>query len=120
MIELVEYKAKLVGIRVTRTPESYTSKASALDFDPIPDYDATKKGTHTFSGTRGPSMKALTKKVGAKSYKARGLYKTKKGLYIHSDVNAAFNIGRKQFPNAFGKKNITQKQMLLSPIKVKV
>src|SRR5215470_11072225 len=37
-IEILTYKAELVGIQVTVTEESYTSKASFLDADPLPVY----------------------------------------------------------------------------------
>ena len=37
-IEMISYKAALVGIQVEVREESYTSKASFLDLDPIPDY----------------------------------------------------------------------------------
>ncbi len=39
LIELLTYKAELVGITVIVTEESYTSKASFLDRDPLPVYD---------------------------------------------------------------------------------
>ncbi len=39
-IEMLTYKAELVGIQVIVTEESYTSKASFLDADPLPVYDA--------------------------------------------------------------------------------
>lgn len=51
-IAMLTYKAELVGMRVEITEESYTSKASLLDLDPLPvgnDSDETK---HTFSGKR--------------------------------------------------------------------
>lgn len=38
LIKMLEYKAELVGILVVITEEAYTSKASALDNDPIPKY----------------------------------------------------------------------------------
>ena len=38
-IELLTYKAELVGIRVIVTEESYTSRASFLDRDVLPTYD---------------------------------------------------------------------------------
>src|SRR5713226_8588061 len=37
-IDMLTYKAALVGIQVEVQEESYTSKASFLDLDPIPDY----------------------------------------------------------------------------------
>ena len=59
--------------------ESYTSKASFLDLDEIPIYDAEKPYTGTFSGKR---IK-------------RGLYKSKSGRLLNADVNGAANILRK-------------------------
>ncbi len=119
LIQKIQYKAELIGIKVDRIPESYTSKASALDHDPIPDYDPEKTGTHSFSGRRGPSMRGLQKKRlikekgEAKYYQPRGLYKAASGKFIHSDINGSFNIGRKAFPELF--KKVTERQMLLSP-----
>ena len=46
-------KAKWEGIEVVVREESYTSKASALDFDPIPTYGKKGAGKVTFSGTEG-------------------------------------------------------------------
>ena len=40
-IEMLIYKAELVGIQVVLTEESYTSKASFLDGDPLPVYGAS-------------------------------------------------------------------------------
>jgi putative transposase len=37
-IDMLTYKAELVGIRVIVTEESYTSKASFLDLDELPIY----------------------------------------------------------------------------------
>jgi putative transposase len=39
-IEMLTYEAELVGIQVIVTEESYISKASFLDGDPLPVYDA--------------------------------------------------------------------------------
>src|SRR3989441_1189000 len=83
-IAMLAYKAELVGIRVEITEESYTSKASLLDLDPLP---VRKNGDekHTFSGKR------LT----------RGLYRASNGRYINADINGAGNIIRKVAPDAF-------------------
>ena len=83
-IEMLEYKAVLVGIKVIVQEESYTSQSSFLNLDPIPVYgnsDAQKQG---FSGQR---IK-------------RGLYKTSCGQLINADVNGSYNIMRKAIPNA--------------------
>ena len=67
------------GMNYVEQEESYTSKASFLDLDGIPVYDAQKPYTGTFSGKR---IK-------------RGLYKSKSGRLINADVNGAANILRK-------------------------
>jgi hypothetical protein len=77
------YKAELVGIRVIITEESYTSKSSFLDYDPIPTY-GQKDDPIKFSGSR---IK-------------RGLYKSANGTIINADVNGSYNILRKVFPTA--------------------
>ena len=77
--------AKIVGIETIQQEESYTSKASFLDQDDLPIYDAKNTGQYQFSGKR--------------IY--RGLYKSKNGILMNADVNGASNILRKAFPNAF-------------------
>ena len=84
LIEMLEYKAWLAGIKVIVQEESYTSRSSFLDLDPIPVYGKTDKEP-VFTGKR---LK-------------RGLYKTSTGQLINSDVNAAYNILRKAIPNVF-------------------
>lgn len=79
-IDMITYKAEEQGIRVIAREESYTSKASSLDFDPIPTY-GDKSEKQNFSGRR---IK-------------RGLYQAKDGRLLNADVNGAINIGRKEF-----------------------
>ncbi|HST88983.1 MAG TPA: transposase [Ktedonobacterales bacterium] len=82
-IAMLTYKAALVGIQVHITEESYTSKASFLDADPLPVYgDAV---IPAFSGRRVK----------------RGLYRAADGRHINADVNGAYNIIRKVAPDAF-------------------
>jgi len=78
--EMIIYKAAEYGIKVKLQEESYTSKASFIDNDPIPTYG--DKHIPNFSGRRIN----------------RGLYKTKNGIVINADVNGAYNILRKAFP----------------------
>lgn len=81
LIFKIKEKLSCYGIEVLEQEESYTSKASALDFDKIPVYN--DKSTNTkFSGRR-------TK---------RGLYKTKNNILINADLNGSLNIMRKAFP----------------------
>src|SRR5258708_31662227 len=56
-ISMLTYKAELVGIRVEVTEESYTSKASLLDLDPVPVRDPNNDTEHTLSGRRLPPGK---------------------------------------------------------------
>ncbi len=76
---MIEYKAEEFGIDVIFTEESYTSKSSHLDNDPLPVY---KKGeSHHFTGKRV----------------SRGLYRWSKGI-INADLNGAMGIVRKVVP----------------------
>jgi putative transposase len=84
-IDMLTYKAKLVGIAVIITEESYTSKASFLDLDKMPRYDRYQKQELKFSGKRVK----------------RGLYRARNGRRIHADVNGSYNILRKAFPQSF-------------------
>jgi putative transposase len=77
-IEMLSYKAKLVGIRVILQEESYTSKCSFLDLEPI-----RKKASYL-----GCRIK-------------RGLFRAGDGRLINADVNGSYNIIRKAYPDAF-------------------
>ena len=79
-INQLTYKCKLLGITVIVREESYTSKASFLDYDEIPNYK--DKTTSKFSGKR---IK-------------RGLYRSSTRK-INADVNGAYNIMIKENPN---------------------
>lgn len=86
LIKQLQYKLQAVGIELVVREESYTSKASFLDLDDIPNYDPTNSAKHKFSGYRV----------------TRGLYKSKtQQRIINADVNGACNIMRKEVPNAF-------------------
>lgn len=78
--------------------ESYTSQASFLDGDFIPDYGHKPKGW-----------------VGSGKRIFRGLYRTNKGRLINADINASYNILTKEFPNAFG---TGDREVLVDPIRV--
>jgi len=84
LISMIKYKASQLGIAVIVTEESYTSKASFLDNDMIPTFQAGSQLKHKFSGKR---------------YK--GAYKTRNGKFLHADVNGSANILRKVAPAAF-------------------
>ncbi len=77
-IDMLSYKAQLVGIRVLITEESYTSKCSFLDNEPI-----------------GKHEQYVGKRV------KRGLFRTANKQYINADVNGSYNIIRKVAPKSF-------------------
>ncbi|MEG4587522.1 transposase [Microcoleus sp. MOSTC5] len=106
LIEMLEYKARLVGIKVIVQEESYTSKSNFLNLDPIPVYGHTGTDDVAFSGKR---IK-------------RGLYRTSIGQLINSDVNGSYNILRKAIPNAFsnGIESCVVQPRRVNPLKVKV
>jgi len=86
-IDMLTYKAELVGIQVEVQEESYTSKASFLDLDPIPTYKPDDETEYSFSG----------KRFGRRNR----LYRTKDGKIICADVNGSYNILQKRKPDAF-------------------
>lgn len=83
-IEMLRYKAELIGIQIMIQEESYTSKASFLDNDPIPTYGKVKEEP-IFLGKRVK----------------RGLYQSRQGKSFNADVNGSYNILQKASPNAF-------------------
>ena len=95
LINMIEYKAELHGIEVEQVKESYTSKCSALDLEPI-----SKKEDNNYLGRRIH----------------RGLFRTGEGILINADVNASLNILRNAIGDKFLSKN--KKPYLDNPIKV--
>jgi len=77
LLKQIEYKAQLKGIYVLTVNENHTSKCSFLDNEPIRRH-----------------KKYMGKRV------SRGLFKTSKGILLNADVNGAYNIMKKAFPNA--------------------
>ena len=78
LIEKIVYKARNVGINVILTEESYTSGTSFID-------------------SECPKKEFYDKK----RRKYRGLFVSNQGLSINADVNAAYQIMKKVFPNVF-------------------
>jgi putative transposase len=77
-IEMLSYKAERERITVILTEESYTSKCSFLDNEPLAKQEAY----------RGKRIK-------------RGLFQASDGRLLNADVNGSANIIRKVVPNAF-------------------
>jgi putative transposase len=100
-IGMIRYKAERHGIQVIVREESYTSKSSFLNHDPIPTYGEAHQTN--FSGYR--SSRAFYKIKGSK-------------ILINADVNGAFNIVRKHTKDVF--KGLERKQFLQSPRKISI
>lgn len=78
LLHMLTYKAQLAGIQVVIQEESYTSKCSFLD------------GEHPHKREQYAGQRI-----------ARGLFRAADGTLINADVNGAYNIITKAFPNAF-------------------
>lgn len=78
LIDKICYKAQLCGINVILTEESYTSGTSFLDNE-LPEKSYYNKQRRV----------------------KRGLFVSNEGIKINADVNAAFQIMKKVFPNVF-------------------
>lgn len=78
LIDKIYYKARTYGIQVILTEESYTSGTSFLDGE-LPQKEFYNKKRRVM----------------------RGLFVSNKGIRINADVNAAFQIIKKVFPNVF-------------------
>jgi putative transposase len=99
-IDMLTYKALLVGIQVIITEESYTSTASFLDRDPLPAYNAKNHQKQQFSGTRVK----------------RGLYRASDGRYINADCNGSYNIVRKVAPHVFESEGV--EDVAVHPVRI--
>lgn len=74
LVDQIKYKAALIGLTVIEREESYTSKCSAFDLEPI-------KKHKSYVGRRVK----------------RGLFRTAKGWLVNADQNGAINIARNVF-----------------------
>ena len=97
----LESLSRRYGLHYIEQEESYTSKASSLDKDDIPIYNADNPDQRKFSGKR---IK-------------RGLYKTKNGHLINADCNGSLNIGFKSKHKGFGR---VSRVCLSQPVRVNV
>jgi len=99
LINYIEYKCKLNGIKFSTNEESYTSKCDALALEPI-------RKQEVYSGERIE----------------RGLFKSSNNKVINSDVNGAINILRKVNKckgESFVKK-IAESGAVIVPIKIRL
>jgi putative transposase len=77
-IDMLTYKAELVGIRVVTIEESHTSTCSFLDLEPIGHHD-----------------RYLGKRI------KRGMFVASTGQAVNADINGSYNILRRFAPDAF-------------------
>ena len=101
-VEMIQYKAESYGINVIIVEESFTSKASFLDFDTLPTINTDEAKDVIFSGKRIN----------------RGLYKTN-DVVINADVNGSLNIIRKANSKAFDDLHISKVKFIPTIIKLK-
>lgn len=94
-IQQLEYKAQLVGIKVTVTEESYTSKCSFLDLEPL-------KKQIKYLGTRVK----------------RGLFRDSNGKKYNADLNGSLNILRKVVGNSVFDGKLIER-LVVSPVRFK-
>ena len=104
MINMLIYKAKLQGIKVIQTNESYTSQTSFLDGE-----KPCKQNGNYHRKLKG--LSPINRRI------KRGLFKSNQGMLINADVNGAYQIIRKVFPevNSNGIEDF-----VCSPVKCKI
>ena len=78
LIGQIKYKAEEIGINVIIQDESHTSKCSFMDDESIEHHDIY-----------------MGKRI------RRGVFRSKKGILIHADLQAVYNIIKKAVPEAF-------------------
>ena len=96
LIDKITYKAKLVGINVQTTEESYTSKVDHLAFEALKKHDF-------YLGKR----------------KKRGLFQSSIGKLLNADINGAVGIGRKVFGDSYVNK-IIGSGLAFNPVRVNI
>ncbi|MBR1580542.1 MAG: transposase [Selenomonadaceae bacterium] len=100
--EKLQYLCRLYGIEYVEQEESYTSKASFLDGDDLPTYNADNPQTYEFTGKRIH----------------RGLYRAGDGRLINADVNGALNILRKS--NVVSLEGLYSRDALGTPMRIRI
>ena len=99
----LSYKSIKEGIKFLCREESYTSKASSLNLDYIPDYGVKYETKHKFSGYR----------------LIRGLYKIRgRKVFINADINGSINILRKEIGDEWLKPILLNRGFVVNPLKV--
>ena len=97
LIEQIKYKAEVYGIKVTLKQESYTSKCSSLDLEPV-----CRQSSYV-----GKRIK-------------RGLFKGT-NYVLNADVNGSLNIARKVFDESFIKivdRGLVTRPLVINPVRI--
>ena len=88
MLQMIAYKANLLGIAVIPVNEAYSSQTSFLDHEEVINANGDKARAR-----RG--IKPVKRRF------KRGLYRSNNGTILNADINAAYQILRKVVPNAY-------------------
>ena len=97
LVQKIEYKAKLKGIKVEKISEKYTSGVSSLDNEPITKEYYNKK-----------------RRI------SRGMFVTNEGKKINADINGSLNILRKYIASKTKLEIVMNNGREQSPIKKRV
>jgi putative transposase len=97
----IKYRCGRYGINYIEQEESYTSKSSFFDNDPIPIFNKELKDTN-FSGSRI----------------SRGQYQTKSRTVVNADINGALNILRKS--NLMSLQNLQARGCVIQPLRIRI
>jgi len=97
LIKQIDYKGAINGIKVIKTEEAHTSKASYYDKDPLPKFDVPVE----YSGSRVK----------------RGLYKSKDGTALNADLNGSLNIGRKVIHDYVVDRSLVARPVKVNPLR---
>lgn len=96
LVDKLAYKAKLIGIDIQTTEESYTSKVDHLALESLEKHDV-------YLGKR----------------KKRGLFQSSIGKLVNADVNGAIGIGRKVFGDSYVSR-IINSGFAFNPVRVNI
>ena len=134
MIELIKYKANAKGIVVVTAEESYTSKTSFVNNEPLRVFDEKRKEQKKAKKQKkeqvenketvvecsasasipGPVHISMGRRLsGDKRNTYVNKYQTGRWKLVHADVNGAFNIIRKVFRDFVFNEALTLKYTLM-------
>ena len=117
LIQMLTYKAELLGIEVIVREESYTSVASFLSLDPIPTYERERGSEFKSISNRAVGDKNALQVEFSGYRESRGMYKQRGAkTRINADVAASYNLMRKEIPEIFTRRGI--EDVVVRPVRV--